>query len=744
MNKKITLDISGMHCASCAVLIEKALKRVSGVVASNVNYASEKAQVEAGPEVKYDDLIKAVNGVGYKVLENALTERPEMNMPVGHDHVAMLRAEELQVLKRKLIFSIILAIPIVVLSMGRLIPGWPEMSLTVLNSVLLVLTTPILFWAGGQFFISAVKSARHLQANMDTLVAMGTGVAYLYSLIATLWPQIFVIAGKMPEVYFDTTAVIIALILLGKYLENRAKGKTNEAVKELMGLQVKIAHVKRQGQIIDLPIEQVIVGDLILVKPGEKIPVDGLIVEGLSAVDEAMITGESLPIDKKVGDMVTGATLNIMGMLIFRATQVGSGTVLAQIIKLVQEAQGSKAPIQRLADKISGIFVPMVIIIAMVSFVTWLVLGPAPVLTYALMAAVTVLIIACPCAMGLATPTAIMVGTGRGAKQGILFKDATSLENLQKVAVVVFDKTGTLTKGELQVVNYSNDEVLKIAASLEQYSEHPLAMAVVTKAKDQKINLLAAADFLAVVGYGVKAKIKNQEYILGNQALLTENNISLTEVEQSTIKQLEAQGQTVLLLAEISRRQYLGCLALADTLKSEARAAVASLLRLNIIPIMLTGDNEATAQTIAEQVGIKEWRAKVKPEDKLRIVRELKSKYQTVAMVGDGINDAPALTEATVGLAMSTGTDIAMAAASVTILHGDLNKVVEAIILSRKTMKIIKGNLFWAFIYNILGLPVAAGVLYPLGGIMLSPMLAAGAMAFSSVFVVSNSLRLRR
>lgn len=749
MSKKEIVSIKGMHCASCAMTIENTLKKVSGVKSVNVNYATEKATVEYDESVSTpNDLEKAVKDSGYEVIDESSgydedNKAKEQSMDDEKlDRSEIIKKAELKKLKTKFIFGAIISAVVLIGSMQKFFPVLSDVPKQSMFYILWILTTPVLIWSGAQFFTGAWRGLKHFRASMDTLIAMGTSAAYLYSVVATIAPQFFESAGRDVHVYFDTVAIIITLILLGKYLEAKAKSGASEAIKKLAGLQAKTAHVIRDGQEIDIQISEVQTGEIIFVKPGEKIPVDGVITEGNSSIDEAMITGESIPVDKKVGDVVIGATINKAGVFQFKATKVGEETALAHIIKLVEEAQGSKAPIQRLADSISSYFVPVVMGIALVTFAVWMIWGPDPAFTFAMINTVAVLIVACPCALGLATPTAIMVGTGKGAEHGILIKDAESLENLQKVDTVVFDKTGTLTKGEPVVTKYSSDEVLKIGYAIEKNSEHPLAQAVIDKAKELNFVADSVTDFQAVIGRGVAGKINGQSIYLGSHALLEENGIIIEQQAMDEIEQQESSGQSVLLLGREDR--YLGYISVADEIKEESKKAIEVLKDMGITPVMLTGDNEKTAQAIATEVGIKEWSARVKPEDKTDKIKELQSSGKFVAMVGDGINDAPALTQANVGIAMGSGTDIAMESANITLLKGDITKVVAAVKLSKSTMRIIKGNLFWAFIYNILGIPIAAGLLYPFFGILLSPIIASGAMAFSSLFVVTNSLRLKK
>jgi Cu+-exporting ATPase len=582
---------------------------------------------------------------------------------------------------------------------------------------------------------------------MNTLIAVGTMAAYLYSVAATLFPSFFQKAGIAPAAYFDTSAFIIALILFGRVLEARAKGQTSEAIKKLMGLQPKTARIARDGSETDIPIEEVQVGDLIIVRPGERIPVDGIVEEGRSSVDESMITGESMPLRKAPGDEVIGATLNKTGSFRFRATKVGKDTALAQIIKLVQDAQGSKAPIQRLADVISGYFVPVVITLAIATFIIWFDFGPSPSLTFALLNFVAVLIIACPCALGLATPTAVMVGTGKGAEHGILIKGGESLETIHKVDTILIDKTGTLTKGEPELTDivpspsFSEDELLGLAAAAEKRSEHPLGEAILKEAQAKNVPIEEAEDFRAIEGHGVEARTNGRKVILGNVKLMGEEGIDISAWEKKA-EELSAEGKTVIYAAVEGKAA--GLLAVADTLKENSAEAVEKLKKLGLDVVMLTGDHPRTAEAISRKAGIEKVISEVLPEDKVHEIKKIQGTGRKVAMVGDGINDAPALAQADVGISIGTGTDVAMEASDITLIRGDLRAVVSAIELSKKTIKVIKQNLFWAFFYNVVGIPVAAGILYPFFHILLNPIIASAAMAFSSVSVVSNSLRLRR
>jgi len=733
----LELPIQGMSCASCVLKIENALLETMGVTKATVNLATEKSKVEYIPEqTNLSEIKKVIESTGYKVLE---VEDKEVE-----DYERMIREKEYRKLKSKFIFALIISILVLVGSLDW-IPGIPQI---LTNYYLLwILATPVQVWAGWQFYRGAWGAFRHRNADMNTLVAVGTSAAYLYSVSAILFPSFFKSGGIEPKVYFDTSAVIITLILLGRVLEARAKGQTSEAIKRLIGLQPKTARVIRDGKEVDIPVQEVLVGDLVIVRPGEKIPVDGIVKEGQSFVDESMITGESIPVEKKAGDEAIGATINKSGSFKFSATKVGKDTAIAQIIKLVQEAQGSKAPIQRLAHIIAGYFVPVVISLAILTFVIWFDFGPSPTLTYALLNFVAVMIIACPCALGLATPTAIMVGTGKGAEKGILIKGGESLETAHKINSIVFDKTGTLTKGEPEVTdivsleNLTSAEILFYAGSAEKNSEHPLGEAIVRKATQQKIELKEPEYFNSIAGFGIEAKINGGNILLGNQKLLEDKNIDIENLIPQS-KELAQDGKTPIYLSIEGKGSAI--IAVADTLKENSKEAVEQLHQLGLEVVMLTGDNRRTAEAIAKKVGIDRVLSDVRPEDKVSEVKKLQNEGKVVAMVGDGINDAPALAQADVGIAIGTGTDVAMEASDITLIKGDLSGVVTAIKLSKRTIKIIRQNLFWAFIYNVIGIPIAAGVLYPFFGILLNPMIASAAMAFSSVSVVSNSLRLRR
>ena len=746
-----TLDIEGMTCASCASFVEKSLSRTPGVQSAIVNFATEQATVHYLPDQATPAALKAaVVDAGYGVTERA----PDTSAAERNAETDRQKALAYQKLKRRFGVAVGLAVVIMTLSMLML---WPSMMARVnmqwLNYGLLLLTLPVLLYSGREFYSSAWNGFKHRAANMDTLIAVGTGAAFCYSLAATVVPGFFTSRGLVPEVYYDTTATIIALILLGKVLELRAKTQTSAAIRSLMGLQAKTARVLRPGgEEVDVPIEQVQLGDVVVVRPGEKVATDGLITEGQSSLDEAMLTGESLPVEKKTGDPVFGATLNKTGSFRFRVTKVGADTMLAQIVQLVQDAQGSRAPIQRLADKVSAIFVPTVVVIAILTFVVWFDFAPVGTrLPLALVNFVAVLIIACPCALGLATPTAIMVGTGKGAEHGVLIRNAEALEKAYQVTTVLLDKTGTITRGEPAVTdflapnlapNQDAAHLLQVIAAVERQSEHPLAAAVVRYATAQEVaTKLVATEFRAVAGKGAAATVDGQAVLIGNRRLLSDEGATLSPALAAQAEQLLSHAKTVLYVAIAG--QTVGLIGVADTVRDTSAAAIQRLQALGIEVVMMTGDNPQTAAQVAGQVGITRFFSEVLPHDKASKVKELQAEGRVVAMVGDGINDAPALAQADIGLAIGSGTDVAMEAAGITLMRSDLNGVVTAIELSRQTMRTIKQNLFFAFIYNTLGIPIAAGVLYPFFGVLLSPMLAAGAMALSSVSVLTNSLRLR-
>lgn len=735
---KKTYDIKGMHCASCVRLIEKSVGRIEGVTECNVNLATNKASVTFDSQKVSDEKIKqAVQNVGYKAFEEVVNQSTEDEKKE--------KQKELNDLRNKVAVSLVLG----GLILWGSFPGLMKTVPVFLQNfwVQLLLATPVQFWAGMSFYRATISALKHRTANMDTLVAIGTTVAFGYSAFVTLLPQVIKSLGIDPMAYFDTSTIIIGLILLGRYFEARAKAGTSEAIKKLIGLQAKTARVLRDGKEVDISIDQVVIGDIIRVRPGEKIPVDGVVVEGESSIDESMITGESIPVDKAKGDTVVGATINKSGTFIYKATKVGSDTMLAQIIRLVQEAQGSKAPIQRIADLISSYFVPAVLMLAILTFVIWYDFGSAPALLFALLNTVAVLIIACPCAMGLATPTAIMVGTGKGAENGILIKDAESLETAHKINTIIFDKTGTLTHGKPEVTDIvatnkiKREEILKIAASIEKGSEHSLAEAIVQEAEKQNIGLQSVSRFKAIAGHGVEGEVENKMVFLGNRRLMEKEAVGVTSYIPQ-IEKLEGEGKTVMMLSVDGK--LAGLVAVADTVKETAREGVENLQKLGIEVAMITGDNQRTANAIARKVGIKRVLAEVLPDQKEAEVRKIQQEGKKVAMVGDGINDAPALAAADIGIAMGSGTDVAIEAADITLINKDLKSVASAITLSKKTMRTIKLNLFWAFGYNVILIPVAMGILYPFFHLLLNPIFASVAMATSSISVVSNSLLLKR
>jgi Cu+-exporting ATPase len=738
------LPLLGMTCANCANTIERRLKKVEGVLDASVNFANEKASVTyAVGAAGRSDLVSAVRKAGYDVVEAA--EGAEVE-----DAEAAAREAEIRHQWRRFIVGVIFSLPLLLFSMARdfsLLGHWAHDAWV--NWLFLLMATPVQFYVGWDYYSGAYKSLRNGSANMDVLVALGSSAAYFYSL-ALLIALSLGSSALGEHVYFETSAVIITLIVLGKLLEVRAKGRTSEAIKKLMGLRAKTARVIRNGVERDIPIDDVAVGDFVLVRPGEKIPVDGRVVEGRSAVDESMITGESLPVDKKPGDMVIGATINRQGLLQFEATKVGKETALAQIIRLVEQAQGSKAPIQRLVDQVAAYFVPAVIALALLTFAAWLVSGAG--FTPSLVRLIAVLVIACPCAMGLATPTSIIVGVGKGAEKGILFKNSAALEQAHKVTAIVLDKTGTITKGQPAVtdVEVSNGQLpvtnlLYLAASAERGSEHPLGEAIVRSAQEQGIALAQPAAFESIAGHGISAQIDGRHVLVGNRRLMEREQIALNGLAAKA-ESLQDQAKTAMWLAVDGQAQAV--IGVADTIKDGSQEAVATLRQMGITVVMMTGDNRATAEAIAAEVGVDRVMAEVLPGDKAAHVAKLQAEGYVVAMVGDGINDAPALAQADVGIAIGTGTDVAMEAADVTLMRGDLRGVPQAIHLSRATMRNIRQNLAWAFGYNIALIPIAAGVLAPFEwapGFLrqLHPILAAGAMAFSSISVVTNALRLR-
>lgn len=806
IRKQVTLPITGMTCANCVATVERNIKKVDGVQVASVNLSSERATVEYNPSIAMlDDLIERINRAGYGVatgeadllvrrmsddndarrLEKAITQldgvlRASVNFSTERARVKYIptiitqselrrgvssagfevvetdydvedaegiaREKEINLQRRYLLIGVIFTLPLFLLSMGRdfgLIPPFVDHNL--LNWIMFALATPVQFYIGSQYYIGAYKALRNTSANMDVLIALGSSAAYFYS--------IPVILGLVPgHAYFETAAMIITLIKLGKYLEAKAKGRTSEAIKKLMGLQAKSARVIREEQEIEIPTDLVQVGDLVIVRPGEKIPVDGVVIEGRSSVDESMLTGESLPVGKGPGDPVIGATMNRLGLLKFEATKVGKETALAQIIRLVEDAQGSKAPIQKLADQVSAVFVPVVIVISLLTFMVWYFIIPLPtgsevdLFIRALINMVAVLVIACPCAMGLATPTAVTVGTGKGAETGILIKSGEALERAGKVSIVALDKTGTITRGEPSVTDIiiqkdqfqgskeeQQSEVLRLAASAENGSEHPLGEAIVAEAGKRELSLSKSDGFKTEVGFGVEAQVDDSYVVVGNLRMMESRGINISSILPS-VNQLQFAAKTAVLVSV--NNIVVGVIGIADTVKDGSIEAVQRLEHMKIKVVMITGDNRMTAEAIAKETGINRIIPEVLPSDKVDIIKDLQASGEVVAMVGDGINDAPALAQADVGIAIGTGTDVAIAAAPIALISGDLRGVSNSIALSRKILQTIKQNLFWAFVYNILLIPAAAAGL-------LNPMLAAGAMAFSSIFVVTNSLRLR-
>jgi Cu+-exporting ATPase len=755
----LKIGVRGMYCGSCVTKIEKELKQKSGVVSASVDLGTESAIVNYIPGLIDTKAIKnVIEKLDYKVFDTSgiKAEKPRK---LGEEKVEedlvdenqLAREKEYKTLMQKFFFAAILALPVVFFSYPT-VWGLPEQfqmgspTLRYIWIAMSLLSLPVMFWSGSQFYTGAWAAFKNRSANMHTLIATGITAAFLYSVIATYFPAVFPKA-ELADQFFDTIFVVVALVVLGMALEIRAKGKSSEAIKKLIGLQAKTAKVLRDGKELDLPVEEVVLDDIIIVRPGEKIPVDGILVDGSSSIDESMITGESIPVEKHEGDEVIGATINKTGSFKFKATKVGKDTALAQIIQMVEQAQSSKAPIQKIVDKVSGYFVPSVIITAILSFVIWYVFGPAPQLIYALIVFVTVLVIACPCALGLATPISLMVGVGKGAENGILIRSGEALETAQKLNTIILDKTGTITEGKpsltdvLTANGFSENDILSLSASVEKFSEHPLAEAIVNGAKNKSLELFDAQNFNAVPGLGVEANVNGRKIFLGNLKMMKKFSIDLGDLEEKSIK-LADDGKTPMFIAIDDKAA--GIIAVADTIKPDSKEAIALLKKMGLEVVMITGDNTRTANAIGRQVGIDRVLAEVLPEDKAFNVQKLQNEGKIVAMVGDGINDAPALAQADIGLAIGTGTDVAIEASDITLIKGSLKGVVLAIQLSKATMKNIKENLFGAFFYNGLGLPIAAGLLFPFFGVLLSPIIAGAAMAFSSVTVVTNANRLRR
>jgi P-type Cu2+ transporter len=732
MIKKETYQVEGMSCASCALSVESMLSTITGVKSARVNYANSSALVEYDTTVTSStEFVKLIEQIGYSLII------PTENDDLNYDEA---EKKKLQKAKQKALFSILLAFP--VFSIAMFFHHMPYG-----NLIMLLFTIPIVLWFGRDFYVIAFKQARHGSANMDTLVALSTGTAFLISLFNTFFPSFLLSRGIQPHVYYEAATVIISLILLGRYLEERAKSRTSQSIRKLMDLKVKSAIVIRDGIETLIPVNDVVIGDIIIIRPGEKIPVDGKVISGYSSVDESMITGESIPAEKTAGTYVIGSTFNKTGSLTMVAEKVGKNTMLSQIIEMVKNAQGSKAPVQKLTDKIASVFVPVAISIALLSSLIWYLVGPEPSSTHAFVTLITVLIIACPCALGLATPTALIVGIGKGAENGILIKNAESLEKARKLDVVVLDKTGTITKGKPDVheiiwLKSKLDQkiILEEIVAIERKSEHPLAESIVKHFNVSINSQLQIEKFESKTGRGVSAVVNNQQYLIGNYLLMTESGVDI-EKEQKYFTEYGLTSQSHVFIAR--NNKLIGLIIISDQIKSNSRKAIKALQQMNIKVHMLTGDNQETAEAIARQAGVDFYKAELLPQDKLAYIIELQNQGLHVAMVGDGINDSPALAQANVGIAMGQGTDIAIESSDITLVGSDLEKIASAIKLSGLTLHTIKQNLFWAFIYNIIAIPIAAGILYPVNGFLLNPMIAGGAMAFSSVSVVLNSLRLK-
>jgi Cu+-exporting ATPase len=736
----IDVPVEGMTCASCVVRVEKSISKIEGVSNVSVNFATEKASFDIDTSVAdYHQITEAVNNAGYKIHFSSLNN--EKTNVEAEMKLEEKDSEYEKGLKRDFFFAAILSVPILILNMGMIWEGFHliiPLHTDVINKILLLLTTPVVFISGKRFYQIFWNNLKHFAADMNSLVAIGTGSAYLFSVAVTLFPEVFESAKIYNHVYFDTTSVIIALILMGRWLEIRAKSRTGSAIKKLIALKPQTVLVKRNGKEQEINIDKLIPSDLAIIKPGGKIPSDGTIKKGYSTIDESMITGESIPVEKSEGSKVIGGTINRSGTFEYEVTTLGDNSVLGQIIKLVETAQGSKAPIQKLADKVSAIFVPVIILIAIITFFAWLIFGNELGINSALVNFVSVLIIACPCALGLATPTAIIVGTGKGAQKGILIKNGEALEIAHKLDTIILDKTGTITTGKpvvssIYVDGVTEKEFIKLTASLEQRSEHPLAQAIVSYAKSKNIELFEVDDFSSNTGLGLKGRINGTNLLIGNQALMEKNLVS-TEKFQEKINEYSQSRKTIIFIA--FNNELKGLIAVEDPVKEHASEAIRKLKELNLKTIMLTGDNKFTAETVAKFVGVDEFEAELLPENKIEVVKKYQNQNHVVAMVGDGINDAPALAQSNIGIAIGMGTDVAIETGDIILISGDLNGVVKAINLSRRTIRTIKQNLFWAFIYNVIGVPLAAFGL-------LNPIFAALAMSFSSVSVVSNSLRLK-
>ncbi|WP_205860406.1 heavy metal translocating P-type ATPase [Polaribacter sp. 11A2H] len=726
--------VSGMTCASCAISIETYLKPQKGILEVAVNYPNQSVTIKYDENtISLETISKKVKEIGFKLITG--------NRKDTKKEFEILEKKRLISLKRKLIFAAIFSVPIFIMSMFLMGKIPYE------NWIMMLLALPVLFYSGSEFYTIAWKRLKKFSTNMDTLVALSTGIAFLFSVFNTINPQYFLSKGLVPHVYFESAVIIITLILLGRFFEEKAKSKTSSAIKKLMGLQPKKVTAIRNGEEKVITYDEILKGELIILKPGDKIPVDGKVKKGISFIDESMISGEPIPVEKIKGSKVFAGTINQKGSLRIIANKIGDETLLSQIIKLVEEAQSSKPTIQKMADKIAGIFVPVVISLALITAVLWYFLGPEPSLTYALLAPITVLIIACPCALGLATPTALMVGIGKGAQQGILIKDAQALETAYKIDTLILDKTGTITEGKPKVTdliwdkNTSSTELQKVVLAIETQSEHPIAEAIVAYLKELDTKSVAIDSFLSITGLGAEAKFNEELYYIGNESLMLQKDITIPIDLNTKANELKIEAKTVVYVAH--QNNVVGIIAVADKVKETTLAAIQKLQQMGIDIYMLTGDNEQTAKAISNKVGIKKYKANVMPADKGAFVKELQAQGKIVAMAGDGINDSHALAQANVGIAMGSGTDIAMESAGITLMHSDLKQISKAILLSKETMKTIKQNLFWAFIYNIIAIPIAAGALYPINGFLLNPMIAGAAMSMSSISVLSNSLRLK-